>query len=72
MSHTVLTIIFYLLLIDSVAATIAAWVKDGKFWKKKFRLFSRYFPITKGWTALYLVLTLFIGYLIHNFATPLF
>jgi len=64
-------IVFYLLLIDSIGANIVSWFGLEKWWKGNFRLFSRYFPVAKGWTILYLALVLFIGYIIHNFVTPL-
>ncbi len=59
-------IVSYLLILDALGANIVSW-SDGKqpkkWYKKHFRLMSRYFPITKGWTTYYLVLALFIYYL---------
>jgi len=56
-------VIFFILLIDAIAANIVAW--PGNSWyKEHFRLLSRYFPATKGWAALYLALVLYIGYLV--------
>lgn len=58
-------VIFYLLLIDSIVANLLAWF--GEVWYlKHFRLMSRYFPLTRGWTTYYLVLVLIIGYLAYN------
>ena len=55
-------VIFYLLLLDSLTANVVAFF--GKRWYvHHFRLFSRWFPITKGWSIYYLVLVLWIGYL---------
>lgn len=56
-------IVFYALLIDSVAANILAWWGVG-WYTKHLRIMSRYFPISKGWTTYYLVLVLWIGYLV--------
>ena len=57
--------IFYLLLLDSIIVNLMAWLGDrrtNKWYIKNFRTFSRYFPITKGWAVLYLVLVLWIGF----------
>jgi len=62
MEISVVEIIFYILLIDSIGANLVAWF-DGKWYAKNFRIFSRWFPATKGWTAYYLILVLFIGWL---------
>lgn len=59
-------VIFYLLLIDSLGANLLAWSGDGKKWyKRNFRIFSRYFPATKGWATYYLILVLWIGVLVY-------
>jgi hypothetical protein len=59
------SIIFYLLLIDSVAANLVAWF-EAEWFVKHFRFISRAFPMAKGWTAYYLVLVLFIGFLLYQ------
>lgn len=56
-------IVFYLLLVDSIGANLLSWGGVGEKWYKNLRLFSRYFPATKGWTIYYLLLVLWIGYL---------
>ena len=61
-TQLIIEIIFYLLLIDSILANIIAW-GNQEWYVRHFRVFSRYFPITKGWTSAYLILTLYIGYL---------
>jgi len=63
MNISIEIVAFFILLVDAIGANIVAW--SGKNWyKEHFRLLSRYFPATKGWTALYLALVLYIGYLI--------
>lgn len=57
-----LTIIFVILLIDAVTAVAFSWLGRG-WYIEHFRLISRYFPLTKGWTTYYLVLVLYIGFL---------
>ncbi len=57
-------IVFYLLLIDSIGANLLSWGGQRKWYQKNFRIFSRYFPATRGWTTYYLILVLFIGTLI--------
>lgn len=57
-------VIFYVLLIDSMGAVLLSWGGVGKKWyNKNFSLFSRYFPMSKGWSAYYLLLVIWIGYL---------
>ena len=53
-------IIFYLLLIDSIGANLLAWFGE-KWYTKHFRVFSRYFPASKGWCLCYLILVLWAG-----------
>lgn len=60
-------IIFYVLLLDALAANLFAWFGDDKFYSKKFRLISRYFPLARGWTTLYLLLVLFIGAVLYRY-----
>jgi len=62
MTFDPIAIVFYVLLIDSVIANALAWGAEG-WYVKHFRLMSRWLPITKGWTACYLALVLWIGYL---------
>ncbi|USN56820.1 MAG: hypothetical protein H6766_07610 [Candidatus Peribacteria bacterium] len=59
---TLFAIIFYLLLLDALVANIIARFGEKRY-VRHFRLMSRFFPITKGWTTYYLVLVLYIGYL---------
>ncbi len=56
-------IICYLLLFDSLSANVIAWTRGKGWYRRNFRLMSRAFPITRGWTTYYLVLVLWITYL---------
>jgi hypothetical protein len=58
-------IVFYLVLLDAVVANLIAWV-GGEWYLKHFRLVSRFFPMTKGWTAYYLILVLWVGSLVFR------
>lgn len=58
-------IIFYLLFIDSVGANLVSWF-GAKWYIKHFRTLSRFFPPAKGWTELYFVLMLWVGFLLHR------
>jgi len=58
-------IIFWVLLVDSIGANFMAWF-GSSWYLHHFRLMSRYFPLAKGWTAMYLVLVLVIGYLVYR------
>lgn len=53
-------VIFYLLLIDSLAVNFIAWFAQ-KWYGQTFPVFSKYLPVTKLWAALYLILALWIG-----------
>jgi len=61
---TILQIIFWLLLIDSLIANYISWFGNKEYFNK-FKFFGRFMPITKGWTIWYLILVLFIGYIIY-------
>ena len=65
MELSIEAIIFYLLLIDSVAANLMVWFGGEKWYTQHFRIISRYFPMTKGWVTYYLILVLWIGYLLY-------
>jgi len=61
---TTLQIVFWVLLLDSLGANVVAWTKLKSVFNK-FKLFKRYFPITRGWALSYLTLVLLIGYLVY-------
>jgi hypothetical protein len=56
-------IIFYILLLDSLGANIVAWFGQ-KWYMDHFRPFAKYFPASRGWAAIYLILVLWIGSLV--------
>lgn len=58
---TIQTVVFYLLLIDSVVVGIIAWAHK-EWYDKKFPAVSRYLPITKAWAIIYMALVLWIGF----------
>jgi hypothetical protein len=62
MTFSIEMIIYYLVLIDAVSATTAAWTGYGAVMNRRFSIFGVYFPITRGWTTYYLVLVIWIGY----------
>ena len=59
------SIIFYLLLIDSVSANLIS-LFGAKWYTKHFRTISRFFPMAEGWALYYLILVLWIGSLIYQ------
>jgi len=59
------SIIFYLLLIDSIGANLVIWFGE-EWYVRHLRLISRLFPPAKGWALYYLVLVLWIGFLIYR------
>lgn len=66
MELTLEVIIFYILLIDSIGANLMSWGGGRTWYQKNFRLMSRYFPVTKGWTTYYLILVLWIGVILYR------
>lgn len=59
------TILYTLLLIDSMGAIIMSWF--GQKWWMQLGWFATYFPPAKGWAMMYFVLVLVIGYLLGIF-----
>lgn len=57
------TIIFILLLIDSIGAVFMSWCGQ-KWWTNYSGRFAEFFPPAKGWSILYFVLMLVIGHLL--------
>lgn len=61
MAFNIEAFIWYLFLIDSVGANIMSFLYPN--WlKKHYKGFWKHFPVTKGWTLLYLVLVLWVGW----------
>jgi len=54
MEYSIEIILFYLLLVDSLGANLLSWGGGRKWYQRNFRIFSRYFPATRGWTTYYL------------------
>ena len=59
-------VVFYILLIDSLAANAVAWFGGEKWYVKHFRIISRYFPAVRGWTTYYLILVLWYGFVLYR------
>jgi hypothetical protein len=59
-----LKIISWVLFVDSLGAGYIAWLGNKDYFNK-INFFKRYLPLTKGWTAGYIILVLFIGYLVY-------
>lgn len=58
-------IIWYLVLLDSLFANLGSY-KFPKWYKKNYKGLSKYLPLTKAWTAIYLILVLWIGYALYR------
>ena len=56
-------IIAILLLADSALAMLLGFTKLGDNNIEQMKIVRRYIPLTKGWTALYFALSVYIGYL---------
>ena len=61
MGFTLEEILWYLVFIDSVFTNLIIWFLP-KWYEKKFKNVSKYFPTSKGWCLWYLILVLWIGY----------
>jgi len=61
MEFTIEGILWYLVFVDSIFANLIVWFFPN-WYEKKFKNMSKYFPTNKGWSLLYLVLVLWIGY----------
>ena len=61
MEFTIEGILCYLVFVDSIFANLIVWFFPN-WYEKKFKNMSKYFPANKGWSLLYLVLVLWIGY----------
>ena len=68
MALSIEAIIFYFLVIDSVAGNLIVWFSPKllKWYTNTWKKFSREFPATKGWIAFYLILVLWIGYSLNR------
>ena len=61
MQFTIEGILWYLVFVDSIFANLIVWFFPN-WYEKKFKNMFKYFPANKGWSLLYLVLVLWIGY----------
>jgi len=55
-------IIYYLILIDAIGANITVWFFSKWYKKNMHKGIVKHFPASKGWTAWYLILMLWVGY----------
>ncbi|MFC1721242.1 hypothetical protein ACFLY0_01055 [Patescibacteria group bacterium] len=67
MELSIYSIIFYLLLIDSVSANVIAWSGGRAWYAKHFHIIARYLPMAKGWATYYLILVVWIGFILYKF-----
>lgn len=59
-------IVYALFLFDSIGAVVMSWC-GRRWWLQIAGPLAKWFPPAKGWSALYLGLVLFIGYLLNIF-----
>ncbi len=65
MTWNIEAILWYIILIDSLGANLMTWF-FSKWYKKKYKKTSNIFPASKGWSALYLVLVLWLGFALRR------
>lgn len=63
---TLESVVWVILLVDAVGANVVVYFGDDKWYKKHLRVFSRFFPLAKGWAGYYLVLVLWIGFMLYR------
>lgn len=66
MENQVFIIIFFLLLIDSLGVNFLTWFGSRGRYYKYLPVFSKHFPLSKGWAIYYLILVLFIGLILFK------
>ena len=59
MNYGLEEILWLLVLFDSIISNIIIWFFP-KWYNKKFKGMTKYFPATKGWSLLYLILVIWI------------
>jgi hypothetical protein len=64
---TILQIIFWVLLVDSLLALYMSWSgkQESSWYWSKMEFLKKHMPLTKGWTSWYVILVLFIGYIVY-------
>ena len=60
------SILFHILLIDASFATLMAYSGRQHWWATHMGTIAKHFPLARGWTLYYLLLTLFIGYILNK------
>lgn len=65
MQINLFSIVFIILLIDSLGAIMVSYVgKQERWYVSHLRTIARLFPPAKGWSVYYLVLVLWMGYIL--------
>ena len=57
--------LWYALLLDSVVANLIAWFCP-QWYETKLPWLHKFFPLKKSWCLVYLVLTLWLGCVLHR------
>ena len=63
----IISIIFYLLLLDAVAAVFLAFTGKITLFTKHIPVLTRFLPDARRWTLIYLALVFFAGALLNHF-----
>ena len=59
-------VVWIVLLIDSISCNLIAWSGHQGWYMRHFRVISRNFPATRGWTTYYLILVLWMGVMLYS------
>ena len=65
MSFNLEATIWYAILLDCIGANIVAWFCND-WYREKFKTLHKYFPATKGWCFVYLILVLWVGCVLYR------
>ncbi len=60
------SVVFYLLLIDALIAFFMAFSGKQQWWSSHLGAWAKHFPLSRGWTALYLALVFFVGSILYR------
>lgn len=65
MTFNIEAAIWYLILLDTIGANLVAWFFTS-WYRENFKTLYKYFPLTKAWSFVYLVLVLWVGWVLYR------
>ena len=65
MTFNIEAAIWHLILLDTIGANLVAWF-FASWYRENFKTLHKYFPLTKAWSFVYLVLVLWVGWVLYR------